>query len=797
MKKSISLLLAVIMIVSMLPMAVFAESDPAIVFSTDFDNDLEIGDTFTVTAEMANNPGFAAVKLSLGWNSSAVSFTGFDTDDGDIISDVLWGGVTVNHTEGIITGARDSDRTKNGALFTANFTIVGEGSLDITLKQSDTVTLYQMKNAAGDDVNFKINLSALNGLTVGGKAVGPAIPEDAPFTAITTNVGAVIAIDQQDDVDGVPYYIVTIPEGATTAYVTAPDQLVMEDEYTGAMQATAYASDRSFLEGPLYISYNYEETADGPKVEIPMNMVATGWGGEAELDFINTHAFGIEDAGYACLGWISFVYDDGAEEEETYSITVDENIVGGTVTAYDEDENEITKAAEGDAVLLIPTASLGYEFDHFLVNGEPVDVGMTNGFYTMPAGDVTISAVFTAIDYTVTVTQPDNGTVEANFETAPMGTEVTLTATPNEGYEFVSYTVMCGSNSVTVTDGKFIMPAGNVTVTAEFTAETLYGITVTQPEGGSVSTEPVAQAKAGASVTVNAVADEGYELEAIYVNGEEISSNTFEMPEDDVVVTAEFSLKEYDITVIDPDNGTVTADSTATMGEVVNLSYEADAGYKFVRYIVECGGETVAVTDNAFTMPAGDVTVTAVFAKKSEGYTFAVSADGSANNGETAVVKVMITGHSDANVTGYNAYDITLNYDSSKLEFVDYEGAVKTDNGEVEPDGDTIHIVGCGAFKSFAQNDVVAAITFRVKPEAQGSANVTIEKVQVSDKETAVGEDAPEATPGHKEGDVGAADIADDDAGVVGEFGLHLSQTQVKVDKGDDASAQVYNAFAV
>ena len=93
------------------------------------------------------------------------------------------------------------------------------------------------------------------------------IPDGAPFTAITTDAGDILAIEQQDDVNGAPYYIVTIPEGAETVYLTAPAQVVMKDWNTGTMQATAYAFDVEDDWAQLYVSYNYEDSDDGPVVE--------------------------------------------------------------------------------------------------------------------------------------------------------------------------------------------------------------------------------------------------------------------------------------------------------------------------------------------------------------------------------------------------------------------------------------------------------------------------------------------------------------------------------------------------
>ena len=73
--------------------------------------------------------------------------------------------------------------------------------------------------------------------------------------------------------------------------------------------------------------------------------------------------------------------------------------------------------------------------------------------------------------YTVTIADGIvGGTVVADPTSAKAGDEVTLTNTPAEGYEFVSYSVtgVHEELAVIVTDGKFTMPADDVTVSAEF-----------------------------------------------------------------------------------------------------------------------------------------------------------------------------------------------------------------------------------------------------------------------------------------------------------------------------------------
>ncbi|MBQ9954753.1 MAG: InlB B-repeat-containing protein [Eggerthellaceae bacterium] len=64
-----------------------------------------------------------------------------------------------------------------------------------------------------------------------------------------------------------------------------------------------------------------------------------------------------------------------------------------------------------------------------------------------------------------------NGAVAADLASAVAGATVTLTATPDAGYELDVITVKdAGGEGVTVNDGKFTMPASNVTVGATFKA---------------------------------------------------------------------------------------------------------------------------------------------------------------------------------------------------------------------------------------------------------------------------------------------------------------------------------------
>ena len=161
----------------------------------------------------------------------------------------------------------------------------------------------------------------------------------------------------------------------------------------------------------------------------------------------------------------------------------------------------------------------------------------------------------------------------------------------------------------------------------EATFAKLYTLTLTQPtEGGTISatvgeTPVEGEVAEGATVTLKATPDAGYEFVEWSIEGvnieEEDKANAeieFTMPASDVTVTATFNAIDYNVTINETANGTVTADkTTAHMGDVVTLTVSPADGYELEDLTVEADGTPITVQDNAFTMPASNVTVTATF----------------------------------------------------------------------------------------------------------------------------------------------------------------------------------------
>ena len=134
-------------------------------------------------------------------------------------------------------------------------------------------------------------------------------------------------------------------------------------------------------------------------------------------------------------------------------------------------------AAANDTVTLTATPDSGYHFERWEVVGGGVTI--ENNAFTMPAQPVTVKAIFDrnssgSSSYTITTPDAEHGTVAVSPSRASRGTTVTITVTPDEGYELESLTVLDSrDNEITLTDqgdGKFTftMPSGRVTVEASF-----------------------------------------------------------------------------------------------------------------------------------------------------------------------------------------------------------------------------------------------------------------------------------------------------------------------------------------
>ncbi len=136
----------------------------------------------------------------------------------------------------------------------------------------------------------------------------------------------------------------------------------------------------------------------------------------------------------------------------------------------------------------------------------------------------------------------------------------------------------------------------------------------------------------------------------------------------------------------------------------------------------------------------GAVDVNAAEAPAFTGYAVSASEDKTVAVGENAEVKVTVS-NSDSTVTAYNAYDLTMTYDTDKLTYVSCTAA--DENAVVKKDvPGTIRVIGFGGDKTL--DTAAATLTFQAKGVGDAEVKLTAAKVDIGSQ--AVGNDAPAAT---------------------------------------------------
>lgn len=299
-----------------------------------------------------------------------------------------------------------------------------------------------------------------------------------------------------------------------------------------------------------------------------------------------------------------------------YTVTVGVSPSGsGTLT------RDKSTAHYGDTVTLTRSATAGWQFSSW--TKDPTSLSINNNLqFSMPAQNVSVTAVFTKINYTVSRTDGTGGTSTLSKTTANVGDTITVTCTPSTGYSANTPTATnitftsAGTNKWT-----FTMPAGNVAVSCTY-SKVSYTVSKTEGTGGT-GTLSATSANYGATITVTASPSTGYSANTPTASGVTFTSTgtntwTFSMPASNVTVAFTFTQINYSVTVgVSPSgSGTLTRDkSTAHYGDTVTLTRSAGTGWQFSSWTTVPNNLSINSSTLKFTMPAQNVSVTANFTK--------------------------------------------------------------------------------------------------------------------------------------------------------------------------------------
>ena len=280
-----------------------------------------------------------------------------------------------------------------------------------------------------------------------------------------------------------------------------------------------------------------------------------GW---AQSD--GTTIYGPDEELPAVTGPVTYVAQFDRHEKDEYTVTYTDGV-----------ENEEVFADQA-------TSGLHYGDTTPAFSGTPTRTGYTFAGWNPEVaatvtGNQTYTATWTQDEYTITPPEAINGTASVDKEMAAAGETITVTATPDDGYELdkitYTYTTPDGeTETVDITDTKsFEMPASDVTVNVTFkeksasggggngsgSTSTPHDVNIEDPENGAVDSSRD-EAVENAIVNITVTPDDGYEVDDVTVTdkyGNEIpvtdngdGTYSFLMPDSDVNVNVTFKESE-------------------------------------------------------------------------------------------------------------------------------------------------------------------------------------------------------------------------------------------------------------
>ncbi len=267
--------------------------------------------------------------------------------------------------------------------------------------------------------------------------------------------------------------------------------------------------------------------------------------------------------------WDNFVVN--APAASNYLLTTNASI-GGTVS------NGGTYA-NGSVVSLTATANSGFVF-----TGWSGDLsGTSNPVSITMNSNKTVTATFAPITYTLSTNATAGGLVSSGG-ILTIGTVVTITATPNNGFIFTGWSGdLSGSTNPTT-----ITMNSNKTVTANFTPIT-YTLATSAPPGGSVS--PGGTYSSGTVVSLAATPDNGFRFTGWSGDLSGTSNPANIAMNSNKNITANFvAIPNYTLSTNAISGGTVTSGGVYQEGTIISLTATPDNGFRFTGWSGDLSG---------------------------------------------------------------------------------------------------------------------------------------------------------------------------------------------------------------
>ena len=320
----------------------------------------------------------------------------------------------------------------------------------------------------------------------------------------------------------------------------------------------------------------------------------------------------------------------------TFTITASAG-TGGTLTP-----SGAVTVQEGSDQRFTLTPNDGYELAELRVDGTPVTLS-SNHTFTGITADHTLSVTFKKKTYTITLVDPDNGTLTCSESlTVDHGESLTLTATPDATYE--TLWVQANGTEIQGNGTLYTLPdiQGNQVITAAFAQKT-HTLTASAGTGGTLTPSGAVTVQEGSDQRFTLTPNDGYELAELRVDGTPITlsnSYTFTGVTADHTLSVSFKKKTYTVRFETPTHGRLTPDGEQIVehGDSLTLTATPDATYETLW--VQANGTKIQGNGTLYTLPdiQGNQIITAAFTQKSHTLTASAGPGGTIDpTGETRV----------------------------------------------------------------------------------------------------------------------------------------------------------------
>jgi len=463
------------------------------------------------------------------------------------------------------------------------FTPTSTGYYLVHLNVTDTLGEEAKSNVAEVTVNPELSVSiqpASSVITLGqsvdftSMVSGGTLPYTYQWYVNETEVSGANSASWTFTPTSTGYYLVSlkVTDGASAAALSnEADVTVVLPTYNLTIIATTGGTT-----DPVPGTYTYTEGANVQVTAIPdANYKLAYWELDGAYNGTNNPTTVLIDKNHTLKAYFALI---------TYTLTIT-TTTGGTTNPA----SGIYTYGAGSYADVTALPSANYRFDHWVLDGSPA--GSANPISITMNSNHTLHAVFSLINYTLTITTTAGGTTNPAPGTYvyASGSSAVVTATPDINYKFIHWEID-GSN---VTDNPItVLMNKNYTLHAVFQLLT-YRLTILSSTGGTTDPAPGTHTYVnGTYASVTAIPDEHYLLDYWMLDGNPAgSANPISvLMTDDHTLQPIFVLCNYTLTITatvggttDPTPGTYTYTAETTV-EVTAIS---DAGYSFDHWVLD------------------------------------------------------------------------------------------------------------------------------------------------------------------------------------------------------------------